>query len=92
MDRAGAEIRVAGRVQGVFFRAFVESEARGLGLSGTCRNLESGEVLVRAEGERKSIDALIGRLWIGPPAANVEDVRVDWKPWQGRYDGFFIER
>jgi acylphosphatase len=91
MDRIAAEIHVAGRVQGVFFRAFVESAARRLGLSGYCRNLESGEVLVMAEGDRESIESLIGQLWVGPPAAEVADVRVAWKPGQGGYDGFIIK-
>jgi acylphosphatase len=91
MDRIGAEIHVEGRVQGVSFRVFVASAARSLGLSGLCRNLESGEVLVRAEGERKKIESLIERLWIGPPAAKVDEVRVVWKPWQGEYEGFIID-
>ena len=92
MDRIAAEIQVEGRVQGVFYRAFVESAARELGLSGFCRNLENGAVFVWAEGDREGIEGLIGRLRTGPPAARVTDVRVAWKTWTGTYEGFSIRR
>jgi len=88
MDKAGAEIIVEGRVQGVFYRAFTEAAANELGLSGYCRNLDDGSVLVKAEGDRTLIEKLIRKLWVGPPPAHVVDIRVHWGPWEGTHHGF----
>lgn len=67
--------RVYGHVQGVFFRASTEKEARRLGLSGWVRNRVDGSVEVFAQGSPEAVDALIRWLHKGPPLAHV--VRVD---------------
>jgi len=70
---------VRGRVQGVFFRAFVSNHAHALGLKGYVRNLEGGaSVEVWAEGERAQLEQLLGLLKVGPPHARVEGVEVGW--------------
>lgn len=63
---------VSGRVQGVFFRASTEQEARRLGLQGWVRNLPDGRVEVFAQGDQSSIEHL--RLWleVGPDHAQVD--------------------
>jgi acylphosphatase len=83
-----AHIFVSGRVQGVFYRAFVEQEACELGLSGFVRNLPDGRVELVVEGKREQIEKLISRLHVGPPAARVEDVEVSWRPAKGEFDSF----
>jgi len=65
-------IRVGGRVQGVGFRWFVREEARRLGLSGWVTNLPSGEVEVRAGGERSSLERLRRAIQVGPSGATVD--------------------
>ena len=70
--------RVAGRVQGVGYRYFVQAEAARLELSGTVRNLPDGGVAVEAEGPRPALHELLGRLREGPPAARVTSVDVNW--------------
>lgn len=69
-----ARFLVAGRVQGVFFRASTRAEALRLGLAGTARNLEDGRVEVVASGPQAALDALERWLQQGPPAARVEHV------------------
>lgn len=73
-----AHVVVCGRVQGVFFRAHTQEEARSLGLSGWVRNLSDGRVELVAEGEEERIMALLAWVRVGPPAARVEEVQVDW--------------
>jgi acylphosphatase len=68
---------VAGRVQGVFFRASTRSRAEALGVTGHARNLEDGRVEVLACGAPSAVDALCGWLWEGPPAAHVTSVEVE---------------
>ena len=76
-DRLYALVR--GRVQGVYFRAFVQRNAQALGLSGWARNLPDGaSVEVVAEGPRKTLDELLVHLYRGPPEARVDAVEASW--------------
>lgn len=68
---------VQGRVQGVFFRAATQHQARLLGLTGYAKNLADGRVEVWAEGSRDAVDALCAWLWQGPEAAQVDKVRCE---------------
>ena len=89
-DLAAVQAVVYGRVQGVFFRAFVSQRATELGLNGYVRNVPGGGVEVRAEGERKKLEELIGHLKVGPPAARVEKVATNWSEYTGGYTVFDI--
>ena len=66
-----------GRVQGVWFRDFTRRAARELGVRGTVRNCADGTVEVRAWAEEETLDELVRRLHIGPPAARVRSVRSE---------------
>jgi acylphosphatase len=68
---------VAGRVQGVAYRAATAEQAARLQLDGWVKNLPDGRVEVVAAGEPTAIAALANWLWIGPPAARVSAVHVE---------------
>lgn len=68
---------VAGRVQGVFYRASTRSRAQALGVTGHARNLPDGRVEVLACGDPEAVDALCRWLWDGPPAAEVTAVEIE---------------
>ena len=90
-DLTALQAVVYGRVQGVFFRDFVQRWARGLGLTGYVRNLPDGVLVeVRAEGERLSLEGLLEHLRVGPPAARVTRVATSWSACTGGYAGFVI--
>ena len=65
---------VRGRVQGVGFRWFVESEAHKLAVAGWVRNNSDGAVELLAIGTQAQLQALQGKLWQGPRAARVDSV------------------
>ena len=67
---------IAGRVQGVFFRASCADEARRLGVVGFARNLRDGRVEVVAEGAVNAVDALVEWCRHGPPNARVDAVEI----------------
>ena len=69
---------IRGRVQGVFFRAWTQQEARRLGLTGWVRNLPDGGVELRAQGERAVLEKLLSLCRQGPPGAQVESVEPEW--------------
>lgn len=70
-------IRVSGKVQGVFFRASTQSKAEELGLTGYCRNELNGDVYIEVEGDEVSIQQLISWCHKGPPNAVVAGVQVE---------------
>ena len=70
-------VRVAGRVQGVWFRASTAEQATALGLRGRAENLPDGSVLVHAAGTAEALAALVAWLHQGPPMARVDSVDVE---------------
>ena len=66
------EIKVTGRVQGVGYRYFVQQKARELNIKGWVKNLPSGAVLIRAQGEKIDLETFKDFLRIGPTRARVE--------------------
>lgn len=76
---AAARFLVAGRVQGVYFRASTRERAIALGLDGHARNLADGRVEVIAAGADAALEALAQWLQHGPPAARVDQVLRE--PW-----------
>ncbi len=66
---------VTGRVQGVFFRASTQQQARRLGVTGYAKNLPDGNVEALVCGDHSALDELTSWLWQGPAAAGVSDVR-----------------
>ena len=53
---------VSGRVQGVWFRAFVQRHARELGVEGWARNRADGRVEVLLCGRREQVEALVAQI------------------------------
>jgi len=90
-DVAHLSATVYGRVQGVYFRYFIQNVARRLGLKGYVRNIASGDAVeVQAEGEKQQLDKLLEQLKVGPPRARVERVEVKWADYSGQFDDFSV--
>jgi acylphosphatase len=83
---ARARVRVAGRVQGVFFRAEARDRARSLGLSGWVRNAHDGSVEASFEGPAERVQSMVEWCRRGPALAEVQDVSVDWEEPEGGRD------
>ena len=87
-----ARVKIAGRVQGVYFRASTCQEAQGLGVTGWVRNCSDGSVELVAEGPREKLDQLIAWCHRGPAGARVTEVTVHWEEPEHGYRGFVIKR
>jgi len=81
---------VRGRVQGVFFRASAQREARRLGVCGWVRNRADGALEIVAEGEEAAVRDLHGWAQKGPSAARVDKVDTRWRSYVGEYSDFRI--
>jgi len=68
-------VSVTGRVQGVFFRAWMREQADELQVTGWVRNCPDGRVDAHIEGEDVAVAQLIERLHRGPPSASVDKVQ-----------------
>jgi acylphosphatase len=79
-------VRVEGRVQGVGFRAFIDSEARRRGLLGWVRNRADGSVEAVFGGEEQTVREMIEACRKGPRAAIVRrltETQVEVEVWRG---------
>ena len=77
---------IHGRVQGVWFRESMRSEAERLGVTGWVRNAPDGSVEAVVQGPDTAVDALIAWARMGPPQARVD--RIDLADAQGDFSGF----
>jgi acylphosphatase len=68
---------VAGRVQGVFFRAATREQAVRLGVGGYARNLPDGQVEVLACGDYQAVTQIREWLREGPPMAQVKGIACE---------------
>ncbi len=64
-------VRVSGRVQGVYYRAFTRERAIALGVKGWVRNVPGGGVEAVLEGERKQVGELLKSMNSGPTGSLV---------------------
>lgn len=74
--RKTVRVRIAGRVQGVWFRAWTVEEATRRGLAGWVRNRRDGGVEALFSGPEAAVEAMIAACHEGPPQALVHRVEV----------------
>lgn len=70
-------VRIEGRVQGVWFRAWTCQRAKALELDGWVRNRQDGTVEALIVGPESAVDQLVAACRKGPPAADVARVDVE---------------
>ncbi len=87
-DVIRAHVWVQGLVQGVGFRAHVESIARQAGVTGWVRNVGYDTVEAVAEGERAQVEQFIEWMKQGPRASRVDESRIEWESATGEYQEF----
>ncbi|HXV74400.1 MAG TPA: acylphosphatase [Sphingomonadales bacterium] len=81
MSAKAVRVRITGRVQGVFFRAWAKEKAEAFGVQGWIRNRLDGDVEALFIGEAAAVDRLLAACREGPPTAQVDEVKTE--PAQG---------
>lgn len=89
-ERTRAHVFVSGKVQGVYYRATTRETAREHGVDGWVRNLPDGRVEAMFEGPRAAVETMVEWCHDGSPAANVDDVDVEYTEPAG-LDGFEVK-
>ncbi len=90
MKKRRVQVRITGRVQGVFFRAYTRDAANQIGVAGWVRNLPDGSVGAIFEGDSDRIERIIEWCYEGSPMGRVDLVEVLEEVYIGDFDGFAI--
>ncbi len=75
-DKRTVTVRIEGRVQGVYYRAWTYETAQSLGLDGTVRNTDDGAVEAVFSGPADRVAKMLKLCERGPEAARVTKVTV----------------
>lgn len=75
-NRRTVTVRIEGRVQGVYYRAWTYEIAQSLSLDGTVRNTSDGAVEAVFSGPAETVAKMIELCEDGPEAAQVTKVTV----------------
>ena len=76
MSKIHLNIRVLGKVQGVYFRHSTKAVADQLGIVGWVKNESDGSVYIEAEGDKAMMDAFIEWCEEGPERAVVDSINM----------------
>jgi len=90
MARVSVRVLVAGRVQGVSFRAIMREKAVHNKVDGWVRNRNDGSVEALLQGEEASVRKLIEWARLGPPRASVSSLSEKRLASHPRQAGFRI--
>lgn len=82
--------RAEGRVQGVGFRAFVQSSAKALNITGWVKNMSDGSVTMELQGEDQIIEQLIEKIKQGRRRIKVTSFEISDLPFVEGEKGFAI--
>ena len=91
MDIEKIKICIFGKVQGVFFRAFIKEKADFLRIKGYSRNISNGSVEVVAQGNNENLKKFINFLKKGPKSAKIEKIKVSHETNKKIYNNFIIK-
>ena len=84
--RITRQLRIFGRVQGVWYRESMRIEAERLGITGWVRNRRDGTVEAVVQGSAGAVDAIVAWARRGPDYAQVTDVQMSEA--EGSYASF----
>jgi acylphosphatase len=82
-------VRVSGRVQGVFYRAYTKAQAQELGVKGWVHNVPGGGVEAVLEGERQKVGELVSLMKTGPEGSMISGLELSELKCKG-YEDFKI--
>ncbi|MEM7609328.1 MAG: acylphosphatase [Myxococcota bacterium] len=92
MGQKRIQLIVRGRVQGVYYRATAQREARQNGLTGWVKNRGDGSVEIVAEGEEDAVKDFLSWAQTGPSTARVDKVETKWRSYTGEFSDFRVAK
>lgn len=92
MGQKHLNIKIYGRVQGVFFRHSAQQKAEELEITGFARNEDDDTVYIEAESKEENLKKFLDWCHQGPPFASVEKVEFKFKSELKNFKEFEIIR
>lgn len=86
------EIRITGKVQGVWFRKSTKEVADRLGLRGLIKNELDGSVIITVQGEKDALVDFLSYCKEGPEKAKVDNIFSKEDNKLNDFTAFAIER
>ena len=77
MEMKKINIKITGKVQGVFFRASTKAVADQMGIKGLVKNEKDGSVYIEAEGDETTLSMFLEWCNEGPDKSIIENVAVE---------------
>jgi acylphosphatase len=90
MKRRRVRVRISGRVQRVFFRAYTHEAAQLIEVAGWVRNMRDGRVEAVFEGTEENVKKMIEWCYRGSPLSRVDSVEVVEEVFTGEFVEFDI--
>jgi acylphosphatase len=90
-EKTSVRLLINGKVQGVYFRLNMQKIAKKNSVFGWVRNLTDGSVQALLEGNKNDVDKVIEWSKKGPENAHVDDVKIDYLQFEGRFVDFVIQ-
>lgn len=84
------DLKIYGRVQGVFYRDSARRQANKFNITGFAKNESDGVVFIAAEGKEESLKKFIEWCYNGSILAKVIKIDVEWKQATGEFKNFDI--
>ncbi|WP_206435960.1 acylphosphatase [Altericroceibacterium xinjiangense] len=81
-------LRIHGRVQGVFYRAWAMRAAREISVSGWVRNRKDGTVEAFVQGDAAAVGRFVEQAREGSPAAQVSHIETSPAEPEAGLEGF----
>lgn len=91
MQQVLFELRIKGKVQGVYYRGSTKAKAEELGLLGWVKNESNGDVTAVVQGPFEQVEQFVAWCKEGPTMALVETVEYKQAPLQ-QFENFRILR
>ncbi len=91
-EKTSVRLLVNGKVQGVYFRLNMQEIAKKNSVFGWVRNLTDGRVEALLEGNKDGVDQVIEWSKKGPENARVDDLKIDYLQYEGKFVDFVIQQ
>jgi len=91
MAKKRAHLIIHGKVQGVFFRAYLRERSEQFKLTGWAKNTFDGNVEVVLEGEESAVKQVVEWCYSGPADSEVKKVAEKWEKATGEFQDFSIQ-
>lgn len=84
------QVKISGKVQGVFFRKAIQEHAKSRYLTGFAKNTDDGCVHAIFEGEESTLQQILLFCNIGPKGAQVSKIEKEFTDYTGEFEEFSI--